>query len=231
MSDQLGIVNKPPYFDDFDSSKNYSKILFRPGRAIQSRELTQIQSILQNQIASIGDKVISSPIVSGGDFQIAKVKYLKFYYPEDPSFLKGKIAVFGSGTPNSIIKILHVAANTDSYDNNYTIFFEYRDGYELPSVVVLNPLPVVDQAFDATIIDEENLEQTTFTFSLKGVPDYNTLSAADRNADTGLVVYGTGLLARLGAGIFYKKGYVVTTAAQMLGLSTQIQSSGSGKYT
>ena len=105
MSDQLGIVNKPPYFDDFDSSKNYSKILFRPGRAIQSRELTQIQSILQNQIASIGDKVISSPIVSGGDFQIAKVKYLKFYYPEDPSFLKGKIAVFGSGTPNSIIKI------------------------------------------------------------------------------------------------------------------------------
>ena len=231
MSDQLGIVNKPPYFDDFDSSKNYSKILFRPGRAIQSRELTQIQSILQNQIASIGDKVISSPIVSGGDFQIAKVKYLKFYYPEDPSFLKGKIAVFGSGTPNSIIKILHVAANTDSYDNNYTIFFEYRDGYELPSVVVLNPLPVVDQAFDATIIDEENLEQTTFTFSLKGVPGYNTLSPADKNADTGLVVYGTGLLARLGAGIFYKKGYVVTTAAQMLGLSTQIQSSGSGKYT
>jgi hypothetical protein len=46
-----------------------------------------------------------------------------------------------------------------------------------------------------------------------------------------LAVYGTGLLARLGAGVFYKKGYVATTAALMLGLSTQTQSSGSGKYT
>ena len=78
MSDKFGIVNKPPYFDDFDPSKNYSKILFRPGRAIQSRELTQIQSILQYQIAAIGDKVISSPIVSGGDFQVGLSKFLKF---------------------------------------------------------------------------------------------------------------------------------------------------------
>ena len=79
MSDQLGIVNKPPYFDDFNPTKNYSKILFRPGRAIQSRELTQIQTILQNQLSALGDKVLQSPIISGGDFQIGTVKFLKFY--------------------------------------------------------------------------------------------------------------------------------------------------------
>ena len=47
-------LNVNPYFEDFDASKNFYKILFRPGYSIQTRELTQIQSILQNQIESYG---------------------------------------------------------------------------------------------------------------------------------------------------------------------------------
>ena len=47
-------LNVPPYNDDFDSSKGYYKVLFRPGYSIQSRELTNLQSILQNQIENIG---------------------------------------------------------------------------------------------------------------------------------------------------------------------------------
>ena len=47
-------LNVDPYFDDFDSSKNFYKVLFRPGYSIQSRELTTLQSILQNQIESYG---------------------------------------------------------------------------------------------------------------------------------------------------------------------------------
>ena len=47
-------LNVNPYFDDFDSSKNFYKVLFRPGYSIQSRELTTLQSILQNQIESFG---------------------------------------------------------------------------------------------------------------------------------------------------------------------------------
>ena len=42
-----------PYFDDFDKDNNYVKVLFKPGVAVQSRELTQIQSILQNQVTSV----------------------------------------------------------------------------------------------------------------------------------------------------------------------------------
>lgn len=45
-------LNVSPYFDDTDPSKNYYKVLFRPGYSIQSRELTSLQSILQNQIES-----------------------------------------------------------------------------------------------------------------------------------------------------------------------------------
>ena len=47
-------LNVNPYYEDFDASKNFYKILFRPGYSIKTRELTQIQSILQNQVESFG---------------------------------------------------------------------------------------------------------------------------------------------------------------------------------
>ena len=43
------------YKDDFRDSDNYHKILFNTGVALQARELTQIQTILQNQIQRFGD--------------------------------------------------------------------------------------------------------------------------------------------------------------------------------
>lgn len=42
--------NVAPYYDDFNEDKNFHRILFRPGLAVQARELTQMQTILQNQI-------------------------------------------------------------------------------------------------------------------------------------------------------------------------------------
>ncbi len=47
-------LNISPYYDDFSSDKNFYKILFNPGRPVQARELTTIQSLLQNQIESFG---------------------------------------------------------------------------------------------------------------------------------------------------------------------------------
>ena len=47
-------LNVSPYYEDFDAKKNFYKILFRPGYSIQGRELTQVQSILQNQVESFG---------------------------------------------------------------------------------------------------------------------------------------------------------------------------------
>ena len=57
--------NQEPYFDDYNvedknsndqtvSDKNYLRILFQPGFAVQTRELNQLQSILQNQIDRLG---------------------------------------------------------------------------------------------------------------------------------------------------------------------------------
>ena len=46
-----------PYYDDFDSAKNFYRILFKPGVPVQARELTQLQSIIQNQIKSFASQI------------------------------------------------------------------------------------------------------------------------------------------------------------------------------
>ena len=48
-------LNVSPYYDDFDETDNFHRTLFRPGFAIQARELTQLQSILQNQVERHGN--------------------------------------------------------------------------------------------------------------------------------------------------------------------------------
>ena len=47
-------LNVAPYFDDFEASNDFHKVLFKPGYPVQARELTTLQSILQNQIEKFG---------------------------------------------------------------------------------------------------------------------------------------------------------------------------------
>lgn len=48
-----------PYFDDFANAEanNYHRVLFKPSVAVQARELTQLQTILQNQVERFGDNI------------------------------------------------------------------------------------------------------------------------------------------------------------------------------
>ena len=56
-------LNVAPYYDDFDINDNFHRVLFRPGFAVQARELTQLQSILQNQIERHGQNVFKEGTV------------------------------------------------------------------------------------------------------------------------------------------------------------------------
>jgi hypothetical protein len=72
-------LNVSPYYDDFNLSKNFYKVLFRPGYAIQGRELTTLQSILQNQIESFGKNVFKQGdmIIPGQVSLNTKLDYVK----------------------------------------------------------------------------------------------------------------------------------------------------------
>ncbi len=50
-------LNVAPYFDDFNENDNFHRVMFRPGFAVQARELTTLQSILQNQVERHGSHV------------------------------------------------------------------------------------------------------------------------------------------------------------------------------
>lgn len=59
--------NVTPYYDDAQNHENWLSILFNPGRAVQARELTQIQSLVQKQISRFGSHVFNNgSVVTGG---------------------------------------------------------------------------------------------------------------------------------------------------------------------
>lgn len=53
-------LNRSPYFDDFEPKKNFLKVLYRPGRPVQARELNQVQSIFQHQIESFANHIFKN---------------------------------------------------------------------------------------------------------------------------------------------------------------------------
>ena len=59
-------LNVTPYYDDYNEEKNFHRVLFRPGVAVQARELTQLQTILQNQIERFGDNIYKTGTIIRG---------------------------------------------------------------------------------------------------------------------------------------------------------------------
>ena len=60
---QITDLNVSPYYDDYDEKDNFHKVLFRPGYSIQARELTTLQSILQNQVERHGSHIFKEGTV------------------------------------------------------------------------------------------------------------------------------------------------------------------------
>jgi hypothetical protein len=80
--------NIEPYYDDFDETKKFLRLLFRPGYPVQARELTQVQSLLQSQISKHADHmfkqgamVIPGQISYEDDFKFVKLQ--SFYNGDD----------------------------------------------------------------------------------------------------------------------------------------------------
>ena len=71
--------NVTPYYDDYDEDKQFLRVLFRPGFAVQGRELTQLQTILQKQSSRLGDHIFKDGSkVLGGEVTLdTEVTFLK----------------------------------------------------------------------------------------------------------------------------------------------------------
>ena len=112
--------NVDPYYDDFDQTKNFHRILFKPGRAVQARELTQSQTILQDQITKFADNIFkqNSPVTGGQvttNFGVYYIKLQDTYLnnPVDVTQFAGVLLKDATGTVLARVLSYAAAANGD----------------------------------------------------------------------------------------------------------------------
>ena len=123
--------NLSPYYDDFNVSKKFHRILFRPSFAVQARELTQSQSILQNQVEKVSDHLFEKgamviPGEIGYNVNYYAVKLTSF---TDSAAVGITLANFvglqlTGQTSGVIAKVINTSA-TDGTDPN-TLFVQYE---------------------------------------------------------------------------------------------------------
>jgi len=130
--------NVAPYYDDYDQNKEFYRILYRPGYAVQGRELTQSQTLLQKQISRFGSHVFKEgSIVIPGNFAlhcnnsvIGPTYYVKVK-DNDNSNNSVNITQFQDqtitgATSGIIADINFVLDGTEASGNTKTIYVDYR---------------------------------------------------------------------------------------------------------
>jgi hypothetical protein len=129
-------LNLYPYFDDYSADKGFHRLLFKPGYAVQARELTQLQTILQDQIRRFGDHIFKDGTVVFGcaesfNFDFPYVKILDArasgggtISSEELLEFKGKIVEGVNSNVRAIIKEVSDGVETDP-QNHKTLFVQY----------------------------------------------------------------------------------------------------------
>ena len=127
--------NVDPYYDDFDPTKNFHRILFKPGYAVQARELTQAQTILQDQVTKFADNIFkqNSPVTGGQVTTNFDCYYLKLQTTYnnvaiDVTQWDGLLVQNATGTV--IARVLKVAVPTGTGDvgDPPTLILSYKTG-------------------------------------------------------------------------------------------------------
>ena len=127
-----------PYFDDFDETKNFHRVLYRPGFAVQARELTQMQTAMQAQIDRFGQyafkhgsRVVGGKVTVNTEYDFIKIDSAFTHTVGGTLNSDGYLSNFvgttitggnNSGTPITA-KVLQVVAS-DGTDPN-TLYIKY----------------------------------------------------------------------------------------------------------
>lgn len=121
-------LNTSPYFDDFNEDKKFVRILYRPGRAVQARELTQAQTITQSQIKRFAEYFFKHGAIVEGceqslDLNLNFVKLQSTYNSAevDVADFEGQI-IFGANT--GIKAYAGIVADVEGTDPK-TLFINY----------------------------------------------------------------------------------------------------------
>ena len=125
-------LNVSPYFDDYDPSSDFHKVLFKPGYPVQARELTSLQSILQNQIEKFGQHFFKegSKVIPGntGYTQLYYNVQLNNTYQGVPvsAYADQLIGLLITGQDSGVTAVVDsVLLPEDSANGNLTLYVNY----------------------------------------------------------------------------------------------------------
>lgn len=188
-------LNTYPYYDDFDSSKGYHKILFHPAKPVQARELTQIQTILQEQVKRHGDHVFKNGtvVIPGHIFYDDKVKFLKLEVNYNEvnieTYISDLVGNTIAGDTNGITAtVLHYDVSTDT--DQPTIYIKY-----------LSAAGTVQEFLSGETLT--SIEIPGLTFKISPLTAYT----------------GSASICTIGEGVYYVNGYFVQVLKQTVTVS------------
>ena len=198
-------LNVSPYFDDFDAKKGYQRVLFKPGTPIQARELTTLQSILQNQVEKFGkhffkegSMVIPGQIGYDSEYSYVQIDDTHLGIPVS-AYIDKFVGKSIKGETSGVTAVVeNYITNTESEKNNYTLYVKYKSSSDTNFT-------------NKTFVDGENL------ISLEDV-DY-TLSSIRANTSFATSIIsgsvGKGSAAKIEEGVYFVRGFFITVPKQV----------------
>ena len=197
--------NVAPYFDDFDANNNFYRVLFKPSVAVQARELTQMQTILQDQIGKFGRHVFKDGSVVEGctlnfDDNYAYVKIRDQFANGAVVNVANYVGYKLVSTSNLQAQIVNYVSGLESSDPDLNTFYVRY----LNSAVYANNVP--QKTFDPNDI-----------LNIKTSDDI--LVANVTVASAAYSPIGLGYAASVSEGTVFKKGFFIRVEPQTIVVS------------
>jgi hypothetical protein len=210
MAYDPSIFNINPYYDDFSADKGFLRVLFKPGYAVQARELTQIQTILQDQLSTVGNYLFKdgSRIVGGG-LSVRNSSYI--------------MVNVGAGTALDTLA-------ADQYPNLVGGILSYTDSvYTVQAKIVHYLAPEEDGNLILVVdfISGDSFPYSVCTFTKEDVTYSLTLVSS---TTAGYTTSGGCKLITVSDGLFYVDGFFVRTATQQFAPYQVLQAGNATSY-
>jgi hypothetical protein len=165
--------NASPYYDDFDQAKNFHRILFKPGVAVQARELTQSQTILQDQITKFADNIFkqNSPVTGGQvttNFNCSYIKLQATYNNSNVDVTKFNNLLITDATGTVLARV--TGYSTPISNDPPTLIVSYLSG----STFTDNSIVSATTSVGATIGAQVSVSSSTFNLFFNSFKSSNS---------------------------------------------------------
>lgn len=199
-------LNVSPYFDNYDETKNHHKVLFKPSEPVQSKELNQLQQILQNQVERFGETIIErGSIIKGGNFydyrNLSYVKISDDNIRNQPIVIGNYIGaeLVGENSGVRAIVVTSISGYESKSPDLNTVYVKYtQTGKDAFGVDIKTFIPGETLLGYVNGVRNEQLDVNVTTFGVDSNP------------------IGMGYAVSCGEGILFQKGYFINFYNQIV---------------